>query len=467
MFKKGLIFGFLGFLISLVTIYVIVPEKESTSQEVSPLSYTDGINGWISFGNILKENVSEAFLSKDELFLSMFMFKIMDPIRLPNKPEIIITEQNQSIFWTNGVEKTGTKYTGWKGEKNQNFFIKDTLSIVKIDFTSNSGRVNGYLYLILKNKPNPKEFSNRGWQYYGHVLTTSNTIRGYVNNRNSSEINKYFDKVTKKEDIVNFAILAGDKTVIWDINKSNIGKKMQGGWTEQESGKSRDNKFYFSLPVKSQERNIADAHLLINEPAKKQGSLIQNVMLKLKWIFKIQHLMIAFISFIILTIAGNVLSKTGPVARVSKGEFAKSGPGLENKVQSLKEEIEQLETTKADVMEVVAKKQKEQKDLETEIESLKTKKVTMPSQAEVETAETAEKALTKEEKEKSEEDLLFDKLLGGSNKKKSAKKKEELELTQRIVAKRREEIALSGTIETRRKELMKLEQQIEKLKKEK
>ena len=167
---------------------------------------------------------------------------------------------------------------------------------------------------------------------------------------------------------------------------------------------------------------------------------------------------------------GGTLSKTAaPGVKISKGEFAKSGPGMENKVQSLKEEIEQLEATKADVMEVVAKKQKEHKDLEKEIESLKTKKVTMPSKAELETgtAKTTGKAMTKEEKEKSEEDLLFDKLLGASSKKPSAKKKEELELTQRIVAKRREEIALSGTIETRRKELMKLEQQIGKLKKEK
>lgn len=472
MFKKSLIFGLFGFFISLSTIYLTTPEKESASGETGSLSYTDGINGWISFGNILKENVGEAFSSRDELFLSMFMFKIMEPIRLANKPEIIIAEENQSIFWTNGAEKPGTKYTGWNGKKNQNFLIKDSLSIVKIDMISNSGKLDGYLYLIIKNKPNPKEFSNRGWQYYGHVLTTSNTIRGYVDNRNSSGIKKYFEKVTKKDDIVNFSILAQDKTVIWDISTSNIGKKMQSGWTEQENGKSKDNKFYFSLPVISQERNIADIHFLVNEPAKKGASFIRNFMLKLKWIFKIQNLMIAFISFIILSVAGNILSKT-VVATISKGEFAKSGPGLQNKIGVLKEEIERLETTKANVMEDVAKKQKEQKDLEKEIETLKTKKVTMPSKAELETvaaaataAKTAEKPMTKEEKEKSEEDLLFDKLLGGSSKT-SAKKKEELELTQRIVAKRREEIALSGTIESRRKELMKLEQQIDKFKKQK
>ena len=53
-------------------------------------------------------------------------------------------------------------------------------------------------------------------------------------------------------------------------------------------------------------------------------------------------------------------------------------------MQLLKEEIEKLESTKANVMEEVAKKQKIQKDLEKEIELLKTKKVTMPAKAEVE-----------------------------------------------------------------------------------
>jgi hypothetical protein len=57
MFKNALIFGLLGFAISLGTIYVAIPEKESASEGFSSLSYEDGINGWISFGNILKENI--------------------------------------------------------------------------------------------------------------------------------------------------------------------------------------------------------------------------------------------------------------------------------------------------------------------------------------------------------------------------------------------------------------------------
>jgi len=456
MFKKGLIFGLFGFLISLGTIYISLPEKEIASQEFSALKYENGINGWISFGNILKENIGEAFASKDELFVSMFMWKTMEPIRLSNKPEIIVAEENQSIFWTNGAEKTGTKYTGWEEKNNKNFLIRDSLSIVKIDITSSNKKIAGYLYLITKNKPNLKEFTNIGWQYYGHVLSTSNTIRGYVDDRNSSGIKNYIDKVTKKEDIINLTILADDKTVIWDMNNSNIGKKMQAGWIEQEKGKKKDDRFYFSQPVTYQGTNIADIHFLIKEPKKKQASSIRNFTLKLKEIFKFKNLMIPVISFIILSLVGSVLSKTGPEAVTKKGAFAKSGPGLQNKIQVLKEEIEQLETTKANVMEDVAKKQKTQKDLKKEIELLKSKKESIPAQA---TTTTAEK------EDKSEEALLFDKLLGADSKT-SAQKKEELELTQRIVAKRREEIALSGTIETRRKELMKLEQEIEKLEKQ-
>ncbi|MBN1695518.1 hypothetical protein JW879_08980 [candidate division WOR-3 bacterium] len=463
MFKNALIFGLLGFVISLGTIYVTTPEKESNSQEFSSLRYEDGINGWISFGNILKENIGEALISKDELFISMFMWKTMEPIRLSNKPEIIITEENQSIFWTNGGGKPGTKYTGWQEKANsKGFLIKDSVSIVKTDITSNNGKAAGYLYLVIQNKPNPKEFSNEGWQYYGHVLASSNTMRGYVDDKNISGIKSYFDRVTKKADILNLTILATDKTVVWDTDNSNIGKKMQEGWIAQEKGRKKEDRFYFSMPVKYQERDLADIHFLIKLPVKKGVSFISNLINKLKNLFKPRYLMISAISFIILFLTVSVLIKPVSAEKMPKGAFAKSGPGLQNKIQQLKEEIEQLETTKANVMEEVAKKQKTQKDLEKEIEALKTKKVTMPTEAELETPATAAKAQTKEEKEKTEEELLFDKLLG-TDSKTSAKKKEELELTQRIVAKRREEIALSGKIESRRKELLKLEQDIQKL----
>lgn len=466
MFKNALIFGLLGFAISLGTIYIAVPEKGSSSEGFSSLSYEDGINGWISFGNILKENIGEAFISKDELFVSMFMWKTMEPIRLSNKPEIIVAEENQLIFWTNGTEKPGTKYTGWQAKGNKKgFLIKDKVSIVKIDVTSNDGKIAGYIYLVIQNEPNPKEFSNVGWQYYGHVLANSNTIRGYVDEKNRSGIKSYIDRVTKKADILNLTILAKDNTVVWDTDNSTIGKKMQEGWISQERGRKKEDRYYFSMPVKYQERDLADIHFLIKLPVKKGVSFIKNLTLKIKNLFKPKYLMISVISFVILMLTGTVLSKPVSGEKMSKGGFAKSSPGLQNKIQQLKEEIEQLETTKANVMEEVAKKQKTQKDLEKEIEALKTKKVTMPTEAEMKTAAAATTAeTTAAEEEKSEEELLFDKLLGGSSKT-SAKKKEELELTQRIVAKRREEIALSGKIEARRKELLKLEQDIQKMQK--
>jgi hypothetical protein len=387
----------------------------------------------------------------------------MEPIRLSNSPEIILTEENQSIFWTNGTEKPGTKYTGWQEKANKKgFLIKGDVSIVKIDIASGDGKIAGHLYLVIQNKPDPKEFSNVGWQYYGHVLANSNTIRGYVDNKNRSGIKSYIDRVTKKADILNLTILATDKTVVWDTDNANIGKKMQEGWIAQEKGRKKEDRFYFSMPVKYQERDLADIHFLIKLPVKKGVSFIKNFTLKLKNLFKMKNLIISIVSFIVLFLAGNVLSKPISGEKMPKGAFAKSSPGLQNKIQLLKEEIEQLETTKANVMEEVAKKQKTQKDLEKEIEALKTKKVTMPTEADIATAAaTTTKAETKEEKERTEEELLFDKLLG-TDSKTSAKKKEELELTQRIVAKRREEIALSGKIESRRKELLKLEQDIQK-----
>lgn len=463
MLKKGLIFGLIGFVISFVTVFAVLPEQESNSEEVSPLKYNDGINGWISFGNILAENIREAYEMRDDFYISMFVEKVIEEINLSNKPELIITEENKTIFWTNGSENTGTKYTGFE-ENNRNFLIKDSQSIIEVEITSNNEELTGYLYLIIQNEPNPKEFFNMGWQYYGYVLATSNTLRDYVNNRNSSGIRSYIDKVTKKQDLNNLTILSDDNTVIWDRNSSNIGKKMQNGWMEEEKGKKKDDRFYFSQPVTYQGSNIADVHILTKVPVKRQSSFVASFMGRLTGLFKFKYLMIYVISFVVLYFTGNTLSRAGPAAKMSKASFKKSSPGLQNKIQQLKEEVEKLESTKDEVMEEVAKKQKVKKDLENEIEQLKTQKESIPAEAAVAT-EVKEGEAVKEE-EKSEEELLFDNLLGNGGKG-SAQKKEELELTQRIVAKRREEIALSGKIETRRKELMKLEENIEKLKNQK
>jgi hypothetical protein len=444
MFKKALFLGIIGFLVSLITIYVTMPE-----QEFGSLSYEDGIDGWISFGNIVAQNINEAFAMKDDFYISMFVRKIMEDINLSNKPEIIVTEENKTIFWTNGAKRAETKYTGLQQKTNNNkYLIKDSLSIVETEIISNK-EVIGYLYLEIQNKPGVKEFAKQGWQFYGHVLSTSNDIRGYVDERNSSGIKNYIDRVTKKEDIINLTILRADKTTVWNINNSNV------RWVEQERGKESGDNFYFSLPINYQGRELANIHFLIKLPEKRVIAS-NNYVIKLKEIFKFKNLTILLVSFVILFLAGSILIKSGPAGKTQKGDFNKSGPGLQNKIQVLKEEIENLEQTKADVIEEVAKKQKVQKDLEEEIKNLTEQKENISFEA-----ETAAPITTASEEEKSEEDILFDKLLGEDSKG-DAQKKEELELTQRIVAKRREEIALSGKIEARRKELLKLEQDIEK-----
>jgi hypothetical protein len=298
-----------------------------------------------------------------------------------------------------------------------------------------------------------------GWRNYGAVLSSSNTIRGNVAEKNSTGIKSFIDKVTKKEDIQDLTILSGDGTVVWDTEASRIGKKLQGGgWITLEKDKNEPDRFYLSFPVDYEERKIADIHLLVKLPVGKGPSFFADIIFKIKNLLKPTYLKISFISFLIFFIAGGVLSKSAPVA-VRKGKRGKGTPALENKIQALKEEIEELETTKADVMEEVAKKQKEQKDLESEIGLLETRKETVSTQAAVETKTDEVKAA----EEKSEESLLFDDLLGEKGKE-SAKKKEELQITQRIVAKRREEIDLSGKVESRRKELLELERKIEKLK---
>jgi hypothetical protein len=452
MFKKGLIFGMLGFLISFVSINLISTDKKVTTQESGSLTYEDGIDGWISFGTILEESIKEAFLNEDDFFVSMFIWKTME--RIPEKPEIIVTKEDNSIFWTNGSAEKGTKYTGWEQKGNSNnFLISESLSKVKIDILSNDRTVAGHLYIVIQNKTGPKEFDILGWRNYGSVLASSNTIRGYVTDRNGAGIKSFVDKVTKKEDILNLTVLSANGTVIWDINNAN------SGWISKEKDKNEPDRFYLSFPVEYEERKIADIHFLVKFPVEKGSSFFANVIARIESIFKPTYLMISFISFLILFVAGGVLSKSAPAqgAKLKKGALGKGTPGLENKIQSLKEEIEDLENTKAQVMEEVAKKQKVQKDLENEIGLLEKKKEAIPVQVAV------EGGVEETEEEGSEESLIFDDLLGEKSKK-SAQKKEELEVTQRIVAKRREEIDLSGKVEARRKELLELERKIDNLK---
>jgi len=458
MFKKGFIFGLLGFFVSFITISLTSTDKKSTPQGSVSFTYKDGINGWISFGNILEENISQAFLSKDDLFVSMFMWKTMEPIRIPDKPKIIITDENNSIFWTNSTEQKGTTYTGWKqGGKDQNVLTSGALSIVKIDIISNDRRVSGYLYLEIENKPNPKDFTVAGWQYYGSVFSSSNDIRSYVANEDRLGIKNFVDKVTKKEDIINLTILAKNNIVIWDTDNAKIGKKLQnGGWISQEKNKNESDRFYFSIPIKYQDRELADIHFLIKLPSPEGNTYLSGIIGKIKNLFRPKRLVPSVIAFLIFFFVGGVLSKGGGGGTtVVKKVSAKGTPGLENKIQQLKEEIEQLEETKANVMEVVAKKQKTQKDISMEIEALEKKKESIPAEVAVGMGPLAGE-------EESEESLLFDDLLGEKGKT-NAQKKEELELTQRIVAKRREEIDISGKIESRRRELLDLEQKIEKL----
>jgi hypothetical protein len=462
MFKKALFLGIIGFLVSLIAIYLNVPEPEISSANSGSLSYEDGIDGWISFGNILAQNINEAFAMKDNFFVSMFVKKATEETNLSNQPEVIITEEDKTIFWTNGTGREGTKYRGLQNTNNKKYAIRDSVSIIETEIISNNKELTGYLYLAIQNKPNVKEFTEKGWQFYGHVLSTSNDIRGYVDDRDNAGIKNYIDRVTKKEDIINLTILGLDRTVVWNINNSNI------GWIEQERGKESEDKFYFSQPINYQGRELANIHFLIKLP-EKRSIASSGLVMKLKEIFKFKNLTIPIVSFVILFLTGSVLIKSAPAGKAPKGVSGKSSPELQNKIQVLKEEIENLERTKADVMEEVAKKQKVHKDLEEEIKNLTEQKENISAEVETATAAAAatptpeEVTGVSEKEEKSEEDLLFDRLLGEDSKS-DTKKKEELELTQRIVAKRREEIALSGKIEARRKELLKLEQDIEKFK---
>jgi len=501
MFKKGFIFGLLGFLVSLLVIHLTSTDK-SSSQEFVSFSYADGVDGWVSFGNILEENFRDPFLDKDPIFIEMFMFKVVNPINIPNKPEITITEDNNSIFWTNGPNRKGTIYGEWKGnEKNGNVFVSDSTSIVRIGIVSGNRRIAGYLYLKVKNRANPKDFAINGWKYYGSMLAASNTLRGDVAINNRSGIRDYINRVTIKDKFIHLTILGNDNTLIWDKDdNSAVGKRLQnGGWISQESNKNETDKFYFEASVKQQDTKIANIYFLVDLPSSAKGGFISSLLAKAKILLTPKRLIPSVIAFFVFFLAGVILSKGTGTQTTTVKRTTKATPELENKIQQLKEEINRLEETKADVTETVAKEQKTQKDLEKEIKLLEEKKgnISAAPAGDI-TEEVAEKQKTKEnleeeiellkqEKEniskeieagkeaaatagttaedESEEELLFNNLLGESSKT-SAQRKEEIELTQRIVAKRREEIDLSSKVESRRKELLELQQNIEKLKEE-
>ena len=503
MFKKGIIFGLLGFIVSLILISSTTEDKGASVQGSAALSFEEGTDGWVSLGNILQENFKSPFLTNDAIFIDIFMLKVMNPIKIPNKPGIIITDRNNSIFWTTTARETGTEYSNWKGnDRSGGVYNADSLSIIRVEILSENRSVAGYLYLEVKNKPNPKEFAINGWKYYSSVLSASNTIRDYVANNNRSDLKNYINKVTKKGKIIHFTILGSDNTIIWDIDNSQIGKKLQdGGWVSQEKSENNPERFYYTSSVRQQDTKIGDVHLLLDMSSSGKVGLVSSLTAKVKGLFKPKTLLLSLVSLFVFFFAGIMLGgRAGSQGTTVKKSRTKGTPELENKIQQLKEEISRLEETKDDVTEDVAKKQKTQKDLEKEIKRLEEAKESVSTvSAEDLTEEVAEKQKIKEEfereieslkqekeniakeiesskeaavaaaaeastkKDESEEDLLFDNLLGGGDKT-SAQKKEELELTQRIVAKRREEIELSTKIESRRKELRELEQKIEKLK---
>ncbi|MEO0294015.1 MAG: hypothetical protein ABIN61_07335 [candidate division WOR-3 bacterium] len=452
MIKKGLILGLLGFILSLTSINLSHPEKIGSFQKAKVrLEYKDVIESWISFGKVLERNIREAFLSEDYLFVSMFMEKAMD--RIPNKPEIIIVDKNNKVFWTNSKEVRGTQYKGWNEGVKEDFLIVDTLSKVKINIFSDESEkeVIGNLYLIIKNKPTPQRFYSAGWENYGSLLSASNITRGYVVEKNEIGIKNFVERVTKKGNIAHLTILSENGTLVWDINNLKNGK-----WIKEERYKNDEN--YYSFPIEYEGRKVATLHLLVNIPERgEKVTPLSNLYYKIKSVFQPKYLTFSGVSFFILFLFGSLLSRSAEVvSSAQKSTVFKMSPDLQNKIQALKEEIEELEVKKVELTEEVAKKQKVQKDLEKEIELLEEKKKNISIPTEVEEASLEEVS--------EEEELLFDRLLG-ETKKKEAQKQEELELTQRIVAKRREEIDLSSRIEAKRKELLELQRKIDNLKK--
>lgn len=443
MIKKGLIFGLLGFLISFASLLFFT--GPGTTEEGKKLSETDYLRGWYGFTKTIETALEEPVSMNDELFVSILMDEISQDIE--NLPEINITNSDYSILWSTNSENIGKRYRGWKISSNKISFNRKQ-STINVGMPIIAGNeLVGYLYIEFKGNIKENETIVRGWKSYQQILAFS--LKEEVQSDNSGAIDVFISD-EQKDDLERGLVLGEDREILWSTDKNNTGKTYNGSWIEKASSKKDDysgGSAYISQKVTMENEEVGDIHFLVNLPSrKKSASFIPEELLKM------ENLMYPIASFILLFIIGGFLSRSKTVVKEEEGLLesqltVEEKEELEEEVEELEEEKNRLSSDKEKLVSEIAKKQKEKKDLENEIEALKT------------TREEVEERV----EEKTEEEVLFNNLMDeGSGE--SEKSKEELELTQRIVAKRREEISLSARIEAKRKELIELERKIDEAK---
>lgn len=449
--KKRVFFGILGFLISFLSLFFYIGPVTS-SKDVKEITYEDAINGWLYFGDILSLKLSEPVSLNDEIFVSILMEEFITDIS--EEPRITITRNNHIILWDTEPGNIRKEYTGWKiSSDEQEYEVTESTSLVGTPIKAEGVKV-GYVYIRFGNISAPQDILYAGWKNYASILSYS--IREEISSKNISKISETIKKTSERDYLKELTVLALDKTILFDMDKTLIGKDFIKGWIDKSKiDKESLGNSYIYIPVNFQGKKTGEIHFLIASPTvsktAKEKAIFGILPLSL---FKINNLIYPIISFILLFIIGGFFGGVGIAAPSQRVVRKASVQKFAAELDEIKKGMEKLRIERERLVSEIAEKQKEKKDLESEVGTLlgtKEEKEYLPE----EMAEGT--TVTKVEEEK----LLFEKLFEDEDKS-PEKVKEELELTQRIISKRREEISISSRVEAKRKELIELQKSIDK-----
>jgi hypothetical protein len=444
---KRILFGILGFLISFFTLFFFIGPAASSKSD-KELSYEDAISGWLSLGDILSFKLAEPVSLNEDIFISILMEEFVAD--LINKPRISVTNNNNIILWDTKSGNKRKKYQDWKiSSDEQEYILTDSNSVISTPIKIGGQNV-GYVYIRLRNTSSQEDILYAGWKNYSSILGYS--VREDISSKNISNISKIVRRTSEIDALSEFTILALDKTILFDMERTDIGKNYIKGWID-EAQDDRENigKTYVYTPVDFQGKKTGEIHLFLPEVA--GGKEVKAIGIFPIELFRIRNIIYPIISFFFLFIIGGFVARPSTVPgvkRIAKASIQKRSA----KLDELERDMERLRIEREKLVSDIAERQKERKELETEMKTLakaQESKDYLPEEIAEGTASTSEIA---------EEKLLFEKLFEDEGTP-AEKSKEEVELTQRIVAKRREEIAISAKVEARRKELIELQKNID------
>ena len=457
MIKRGLLFGVLGFLMSFVTLFLYIGIPKPEEVEIIEPSIEESLSGWNALEELLVTHLREPVSFDDDIFVSILMQDLMKGIT--SFKRITITGYSNLVLWDSDQSRMGRKYRGWDiSGSEEGVKITDTLLMIGEPITMEGTRV-GYLYVYISNDIKAQDIAINGWKNYMNVLAYS--ISNEVAIKDMKSISDISRHAVKEKDLLHFTVLSQDGIILEDIDKSLVGEPYKKGWIEKARVRSAEvvgNSLFISIPVNNRGNEVGEIDIMVQiskqEVAGKKTGIFGMFPPELT---RIKNLIYPIASFIILFVVGWMLGGAPTAIRPATEVEAEAeeGVALSEERLEIEEELEKLKTSRDDLISEIAEKQKLGSELDKEIGEKQILKGDLDEQV-----QAAEKIGVQKE----EEEILFDSLLKEDKAGSAEQGREELELTQRIVAKRREEIALSARVEAKRKELIELERKADESK---